>query len=153
MSDLLKNPLVIVAGLLIVAALVIGTKSTGPTYAVASGPTAADIKARAEGQATFDAALNAGRADVLDAVTGYAKTKLDYSTSITKIRTDADVSKYQTDAGVKLGLEGLASAERNTATTTAAGERNNQRDNQTAQQNGILGFFGNLFGAVIGLFV
>lgn len=155
MSDLLKSPAVIVGVIVLVVAVALLGQGSGPTYATTSGPSAADMKAQAEGQAAMDSTLNAGRKDLLDSLLGYQKTQLDYRTSILKIRTDAETTRYTTDAGVTLGLAGIDAQNRATDSEERIAQNTNQTNAQiadgqqaTERQNGVLGFFGNLLGFI-----
>lgn len=161
MNNLLKNPaFLIVGGVLLLVAVLIGGKGSGATYAVAGGPTAADIKARADAQAVTDRGLSDQRGAILNGILGYDKQKKEFQTATLKLRTDASTTRYQTDAAVRLGLAGIDSQNRAIDSAQVLGLKRTEADVQVAQgqqavesQNGILNFFGNLISGIFGLFM
>lgn len=143
----------------VIVAVLLATQNSGvkKTYLTQGGPSAEQIKAAAAAQTAMDGTLNARADSVMSTLLAYDGQRRNYQTSILKIKTDAGVTKYQTDAATKLGMEGLKSTERMTnkaleveqQTTNKqieAADKMNQRDNETQQQNGVLNFFGNLIG-------
>lgn len=159
MNDLLKNPLILGGVVLILVVVAVMGKASGPTYAVTATDPAA-FKERADAQAITDGSLTSARGDIMQSILGYSKQRDDYRVSMAGLRDNYNLSMAQLGSAERLGMAGLQSNERLGMAdiglqkdAIASQERQNQQNNETQRQNGILGFFGNIFSGILGLFL